>query len=63
MIGKVRDNHRILKLLRRGARGLVYEAVDVIMDMIVTLEMMTSFACARRDFSEAFALLTKDEMS
>ncbi|MBV8145796.1 MAG: serine/threonine protein kinase [Gammaproteobacteria bacterium] len=54
MIGEVLDHYRVLELVGRGAMGVVYKALDVNLDRLVAIKVMSAEARSDPDFVERF---------
>ncbi len=54
MIGEVIDHYRVLELVGRGAMGVVYKALDVNLDRLVAIKVMSAEARNAPDFVERF---------
>jgi serine/threonine protein kinase len=54
MIGDLIDHYRVLELVGRGAMGVVYKALDVNLDRLVAIKVMSVEARNDPDFVERF---------
>ena len=54
MIGEVIDHYRVLELIGRGAMGVVYKALDVNLDRLVAIKVMSAEVRSTPDFVERF---------
>jgi eukaryotic-like serine/threonine-protein kinase len=54
MIGDLIDHYRVLELVGRGAMGVVYKALDVNLDRLVAIKVMSAEARGDPDFVERF---------
>ena len=54
MIGELIDHYRVLELVGRGAMGVVYKALDVNLDRMVAIKVMSAEARGDPDFVERF---------
>ena len=54
MIGDLIAHYRVLELIGRGAMGVVYKALDVNLDRLVAIKLMSAEARSDPDFVERF---------
>jgi len=54
MIGELIDHYRVLELIGRGAMGVVYKALDVNLDRMVAIKVMSAEGRCDPDFVERF---------
>lgn len=54
MIGELIDHYRVLELIGRGAMGVVYKALDVNLDRMVAIKVMSAEGRTDPDFVERF---------
>ena len=54
MIGDLIAHYRVLELIGRGAMGVVYKALDVNLDRLVAIKVMSAEVRSDPDFVERF---------